>query len=259
MTQSVVRADALGASAKTLPEDHGVLYANGYVLSNGEDKQFAFDADQLKFFQQITSPNGEDILYIFFNAVEGYYIAYTYNLIEKKFEAPMESHGYSLYPDGRWLVFQLSENEEASTIHPMRIWDTPFSTPEHYAKVNAQTQGSSPLFNLGNTELVRALSSVLSICQLAQSEEVTQAAYEVLIKQCRSTLDHYTWLNHDYACGIGSAINELMGTTDKIIDEFAKVQQLQNMLQAALISKNWPFPSSLAKSNWPPKSKRTHY
>ncbi|HDM8238632.1 DNA repair ATPase [Vibrio campbellii] len=253
VTQSVVRADALGASAKTLPEDHGVLYANGYVLSNGEDKQFAFDADQLKFFQQITSPNGEDILYIFFNAVEGYYIAYTYNLIEKKFEAPMESHGYSLYPDGRWLVFQLSENEEASTIHPMRIWDTPFSTPEHYAKVNAQTQGSSPLFNLGNTELVRALSSVLSICQLAQSEEVTQAAYEVLIKQCRSTLDHYTWLNHDYACGIGSAINELMGTTDKIIDEFAKVQQLQKHASSSLDEQKSAVSELIGKIKLAPK------
>ncbi|WP_104024169.1 DNA repair ATPase [Vibrio hyugaensis] len=253
VTQSVVRADALGESAKTLPEDHGVLYANGYVLSNGEDKQFAFEADQLKFFQQITSPNGEDILYIFFNAVEGYYIAYTYNLIEKKFEAPMESHGYSLYPDGRWLVFQLSENEEASTIHPMRIWDTPFSTPEHYAKVNAQTQGSSPLFNLGNTELVRALSSVLSICQLAQSEEVTQAAYEVLIKQCRSTLDHYTWLNHDYACGIGSAINELMGTTDKIIDEFAKVQQLQKHAASSLDEQKSAVSELIGKIKLAPK------
>ncbi|CAH1604459.1 ATPase [Vibrio jasicida] len=253
VNQSVVRADALRASAKTLPEDHGVLYANGYVLSNGEDKQFAFEADQLKFFQQITSPNGEDILYIFFNAVEGYYIAYTYNLIEKKFEAPMESHGYSLYPDGRWLVFQLSENEEASTIHPMRIWDTPFSTPEHYAKVNAQTQGSSPLFNLGNTELVRALSSVLSICQLAQSEEVTQAAYEVLIKQCRSTLDHYTWLNHDYACGIGSAINELMGTTDKIIDEFAKVQQLQKHAASSLDEQKSAVSELIGKIKLAPK------
>ncbi|MGR5109372.1 DNA repair ATPase [Vibrio jasicida] len=253
VNQSVVRADALRASAKTLPEDHGVLYANGYVLSNGEDKQFAFEADQLKFFQQITSPNGEDILYIFFNAVEGYYIAYTYNLIEKKFEAPMESHGYSLYPDGCWLVFQLSENEEASTIHPMRIWDTPFSTPEHYAKVNAQTQGSSPLFNLGNTELVRALSSVLSICQLAQSEEVTQAAYEVLIKQCRSTLDHYTWLNHDYACGIGSAINELMGTTDKIIDEFAKVQQLQKHAASSLDEQKSAVSELIGKIKLAPK------
>ncbi|MCX2790631.1 DNA repair ATPase [Vibrio sp. Sgm 5] len=253
VNQSVVRADALRASAKTLPEDHGVLYANGYVLSNGEDKQFAFEADQLKFFQQITSPNGEDILYIFFNVVEGYYIAYTYNLIEKKFEAPMESHGYSLYPDGRWLVFQLSENEEASTIHPMRIWDTPFSTPEHYAKVNAQTQGSSPLFNLGNTELVRALSSVLSICQLAQGEEVTQAAYEVLIKQCRSTLDHYTWLNHDYACGIGSAINELMGTTDKIIDEFAKVQQLQKHAASSLDEQKSAVSELIGKIKLAPK------
>nr|WP_268967895.1 DNA repair ATPase [Veronia nyctiphanis] len=143
LNQSVVRADALGQSLKALPEEHGLLYANGYVLANGEHKRFDFPTEHLKFFQKIISPNGEDILFFFFDAENGYYISYAYNLIEKRFEAPMESHGYSLYPDGRMLVFQLSENAEASTIHPLRIWDTPFSTPEHYAKVNAMSDGGS--------------------------------------------------------------------------------------------------------------------
>ncbi|MFD2178896.1 DNA repair ATPase [Veronia pacifica] len=228
LNQSVVRADAMASSFKVLPEGHGVLYASGYVLANGERKQFDFEPEHLKFFQMITSPNGEDILYIFFDAVSGHYISYTYNLIEKRFEAPMESHGYSLYPDGRMLVFQLSENADASTIHPLRVWETPFSTTEHYANINGSSSAGSPLFNLGNAELVRALSSVLSICQLSQTEEVTQTAYEVLLKQCQSTRDHYNWLEHDYAQGIGQAITELMDTADKIIDEFAKVQQLQS-------------------------------
>ncbi|MFL7023681.1 DNA repair ATPase [Enterovibrio norvegicus] len=253
LNQSVTRADALRESAKSLPEDHGVLYANGYVLANGESKQFDFPANNLKFFQKVISPNGEDILYFFFNAVDGYYIAFTYNLIEKKFEAPMESHGYSLYPDGRFLVFQLSENAEASTIHPLRIWDTPFSTPEHYALENAKGDGSSPLFNLGNTELVRALSSVLSICQLAQTEEVTQAAFEMLLKQCQSTLDHYTWLGHEYALGMGDAIGELMGTADKIIDEFAKVQQLQSHAAQSIEDQNRIVSDLIGKIKLAPK------
>lgn len=52
LNQSVTRADALRESAKSLPEDHGVLYANGYVLANGESKQFDFPANNLKFFQK---------------------------------------------------------------------------------------------------------------------------------------------------------------------------------------------------------------
>lgn len=235
LNQSVVRADALGISGKVLPEEHGLLYANGYVLANGETKQFDFSWQDLRFFQTISSPNGEDVIYFFFNMAEGYYVSYTYNMIEKQFSAPMESNGFSLYPDGRMLVFQVSDNQEASTIHPLRVWDTPYSTPEHYAKVNATTDNASPLFNLGNSELVRALSSVLSICHLTQTEEVTLAAYEALLKQCGSTLDYYHWLNHDYALNMGSAITELMGTTDKIIDEFTKVQQLQSHAQEEIL------------------------
>ncbi len=228
LNQSVIRTDALGVSAKLLPEEHGLLCSNGFVLANGEHKQFDLPWPDLKFFQKIVSPNGEDILFFFFNIVDGYYVSFSYNMIEKQFSAPMESHGFSLYPDGRMLVFQLSENAEASTIHPLRIWDTPFSTPEHYARINAASDNSSPLFNLGNSELVRAISTVLSICHLAQTEEVTQAAYEALLKQCQTTLDYYHWLKHDYALGMGDVITELMLTADKIIDEFAKVQQLQN-------------------------------
>ncbi|GEM76484.1 DNA repair ATPase [Vibrio sagamiensis] len=234
LNQSVARIAALETSAKTLPEGHGVLYSHGYVLANGEKKEFDLPWANLRFFKKIVSPNGEDVMYFFFDILKGYYVIYTYNMIEKSFSAPMESHGYSLYPDGRMLVFQSSENEEASTVHPLRIWETPFSTTEFYSRNNASNDASSPLFNLGNAELVRALSSVLSICHFASTEEVTQAAYEALLKQCQSTLDHYHWLAHDYALGLGDAIQQVMGTADHIIDEFAKVQQLQLHAQQAL-------------------------
>ncbi|MGL6259762.1 DNA repair ATPase [Vibrio sp. WXL210] len=236
LNQQVNRVDALEVSAKSLPEEHGVLYSHGYVLVNGESKQFDMPWESLSFFQQINSPNGEDILYVFFNAIDGYYVVYTYNLIEKRFAAPLETHGMSLYPNGQMLVFQLEDNATASTIHPLRIWDTPFFTTEYYSQLSGQGDRTDPLFNLGNAELVRALSSVLSICHLAQTDEVTQAAYETLVSQAQSTLDHYHWLSHDYALGVGSAIEALLGTADSIIDEFAKVMQLQQHAKEALDS-----------------------
>ncbi|MFW7524545.1 DNA repair ATPase [Vibrio ostreicida] len=253
LTQKVVRADALSMSAKALPEDHGLLYSHGFVLANGEHKQFDMPWHHLQFFQKVVSPNGEDILYFFFNILEGYYVSFTYNMIEKQFAAPMDSHGFSLYPDGRMLVFQVSENAEASTIHPLRIWDTPFSTAEHYAHLNPQTDGSSPLFNLGNAELVRALSSVLSVSQLAQTKEVTQAAFEMLLKQCQSTLDHYHWLSDGYALGLGEAIGDLMATADKIIDEFAKVQQLQSFASESLSQQKTVIDDLVGKIKLAPK------
>ncbi|WP_299013976.1 DNA repair ATPase [uncultured Photobacterium sp.] len=233
LNQQVVRADAIGVSAKVLPEDHGILYSHGYVLANGESKRFDEPWQGLQFFKQVTSPNGEDLLYFFFDVEKGSYVIYTYNLIEKSFSSPMHSHGYSLYPDGRMLMFRVSENAEAATIHPLRIWQTPFTDAEHYAKKDRQGADTF-LANQGNAELVRALSSLLSICQLSQTDEVSQAVYESLLKTCQTTLDHYDWLDNDAALGLGDAVNLLMATADLIIDEFAKVRQLQLHAESAL-------------------------
>lgn len=234
LSQQVVRADAIGVSAKALPEEHGILYSHGYVLANGESKSFEEPWQGLRFFKQVISPNGEDLLYFFFDVEKGSYVIYTYNLIEKAFSSPMHSHGYSLYPDGRMLMFRVSENAEAATIHPLRIWQTPFTDSEHYAKQDRQGSSNPFLANLGNAELVRALSSLLSICQLAQTEEVSQAVYESLLKTCQTTLDLYDWLTHSSAIGLGDAVNQLMATADLIIDEFAKVRQLQLHAEEAL-------------------------
>ncbi|USD65681.1 DNA repair ATPase [Vibrio sp. SCSIO 43136] len=236
INQSVTRCDALEVCGKALPEEHGILLSHGYVLANGESKQFDLPWQALRFFHKIASPNGEDMLYLFFNAHHGSYVAYTYNMIEKQFSAPIESHGYSLYPDGKMLVFQLADNAEASTLHPLRVWDTPFATQEIYNQKNSHSeQSGNPLFNLGNAELVRAISAVLSVCHLARNEEVTQTAFEVLLKQCQSTLDHYDWLESDFTQGIGEAIAQLMETAANIIGEFVKVQQLQAHAEKSLI------------------------
>lgn len=233
LNDQVVRADAIGHCAKLLPEEHGILYSHGYVLAHGEDKQFDEPWQGLRFFKQVSSPNGEDQLYFFFDVDKGSYVIYTYNLIDKAFSAPIHSHGYSLYPDGRMLMFRVSENAEAATIHPLRIWQTPFTDAEHYARQD-RPGADSFLSNLGNTELVRALSALLSICQLSRTEEVSQAIYESLLKTCQTTLDHYDWLMHPSALKMGAAVNQLMETANLIIDEFAKVRQLQLHAESAL-------------------------
>ncbi|GAL04639.1 hypothetical protein JCM19237_1311 [Photobacterium aphoticum] len=236
INQQVIRTDAISISAKALPEGHGLLYSRGYVLSGGEHKHFDGEWENLRFFQKVASPNGEDVLYYFFNVEKGYYVIYVYNLIEKNFSSPMNSHGCSLYPDGRMLMFRVSENAEASTIHPLRIWNTPFMMPEQYALHNqVPKDGVDPfLANLGNSELVRALSALLTICQLAQSDEVSQNAFETLLKTCQTTLDHYDWLENKAALGLNTAVAAVMGTADSIIDEFAKVRQLQQHAESAL-------------------------
>ncbi len=233
LTESVTRADAIGHCCKRLPDDQGLLFANGYALSNGEVKLFQDDWHGMRFFHSLLAPNGEDALYIFFDPGEGAYLQYAYNLIEKTFAPPGYSHGYSLYADGRMLLFRRGENNSASKTHPLRIWQTPFMTPDHYEH---QQQGAAAGFyrNLGNPELVRGIAELNTVIHFSHAEEVSQLLFESLIQQCNRTLDQFHWLADAEADGLDRHLRSIRTTTEQIIDEFSKVQALQRQAQQAL-------------------------
>ncbi len=226
LTEKVYRVDSLGQCCKLLPEDHGVLFANGYALANGEVKLFQDNWGGMQFFHSLRAPNGEDAFYIFFDPTQGAYLQYHYNLIEKSVSPPVYSHGYSLYPDGRMLVFRVSENAEASKTHPMRIWQTPFMSADVYEE-SRQEGGEGFYRNLGNAELVKGISELNSVIQMTRTTEVSRTLYETLVNQCGATLDQYYWLSDDEVGGVNLKLGQLTETAELIIDEFAKVLTLQ--------------------------------
>ncbi|MFY0675659.1 MAG: DNA repair ATPase [Neptuniibacter sp.] len=226
LTEKVVRVDSLGQCCKLLPEDHGLLFANGYALANGEVKLFQDDWGGMQFFHTLRAPNGEDAFYIFFDPLQGAYLQYQYNLIEKTVSPPVYSHGYSLYPDGRMLVFRVSENADASKTHPMRIWQTPFMTSDVYEL--SRVEGGEGFYkNLGNAELVKGISELNTLIQMTRSSDVSQTLFETLSVQCRAVLDQYHWLTDQEVNGINEKLNQLGDTAEQVIDEFAKVRILQ--------------------------------
>lgn len=233
LTEKVVRIDAIGQCCKLLPEDHGLLFANGYALANGEIKVFQDDWSGMQFFHSMRAPNGEDAFYIFFDPQQGAYLQYQYNLIEKTVTPPVYSHGYSLYPDGRMLVFRVSENADASKTHPMRIWQTPFMTSDLY-EATRHEGGEGFYKNLGNAELVKGISELNSIIQMTRSTEVSQTLFEALVNHCNAALDQYHWLSEDELEGVSGKLAELSETSEQIIDEFAKVKALQKQAKQAL-------------------------
>jgi hypothetical protein len=80
LTQSVVRIDAIGQSCVQLPEDHGVIFPGGYYLQTGEYKTLEGEDPGLRFKRMIRSPNGEDVLYVFYEPLSGKSALYPYNL-----------------------------------------------------------------------------------------------------------------------------------------------------------------------------------
>lgn len=235
LTEKVVRADAIGVSCKLLPEDHGLLFANGYLLADGDARLFDEDWRNMRYFHRQQAPNGEDALFIFFDPVQGAYLHYSYNLIEKRVTPPDYNHGYSLYNNGRMLMFRLSDNAEASKLHPLRIWQTPFMTLENYEA--GQQQHQHPFFvNIGNAELVRGIAELNSIVSYCRTQEVTRSLYEIMVTFCGRTLDNYHWLDDEEAGRLGGLVREITGTAEQIVDEFAKVQLLRQQNDEAIES-----------------------
>ena len=232
LTKQSVRMDAIGQACVQLPEDHGIIFPGGYYLQNDQSKKFDDDVIGLRYVRSIRSPNGEDVLYVFYEEVEGRFALFTYNLIRKELQKPIYAHGYTLYDDGKALVFK-SENNEATRVHPMQIWQTPFCTDEY---VSASTVKQTFLGKIGNTELVRGISDLYAVIRSINAQKVSAAIYENLIASCQRILDSYYWLGAAENNGLDTAIKNITVTAELVLDEFEKVSAIQKQTQNALSS-----------------------
>ena len=230
LTKQALRIDAVGQACIQLPEDHGIIFPGGYYLQNGQNKTFDDDITGLRFVRSIRSPNGEDVLYVFYEEVEGRLALFAYNLIRKELQKPIYAHGYTLYDDGKALVFK-SESSEASRVHPMQIWQTPFCTDE-YASAAAVKQ--TFLGKIGNSELVRGISELYSVVRAVNAQKVSAALYESLIATCQRILDSYYWLNAAEIGSLDVAVKSIAETAELVLDEFEKVSAIQKQTAEAL-------------------------
>jgi hypothetical protein len=228
-TQHVVRIDAIGQACIRLPEDQGVIFPGGYYLQTGDFKVFEGIGEGLEFKRAIRSPNGEDVLYVFFRRDEGSYVLFPYNLVRKEVQNPLLGHGFSIFTDGRLVTFR-STSSEPSRVHPMQVWQTPFFSPEHAAKL---PPAPGYLGKVGNAELVRGISESLTLVRLARSDKPTRRIYEDLAAACTRTLDAFYWLTHAET-GLQEPITALHRTSELIIDEFEKVLALQKRATESL-------------------------
>ncbi|WP_437954854.1 DNA repair ATPase [Sorangium sp. So ce119] len=229
-TRKVVRIDAIGLACLSLPEDQGIVFPNGYYLVTGETKRFEGSTESLVFERVIRSPNGEDVLYVFHQVVEGRYVLFPYNLIRKEIATPIQCHGYSLFDDGKMVIFRAS-SDEATRVHPMQIWQTPFMTAEFAA--SAPTDGSY-LAKVGNADLVRGISDALSLRRAAMDGSPTRQTFEDLIRTAGRMTDAFYWLGHAEAGDLQSTVTELRAVSESIVDEFEKVEAIKARAASAL-------------------------
>jgi hypothetical protein len=229
-TQKVDRIDAIGHACVSLPDDHGIIFPGGYYLESGDTKTFDGDVSGMEFSRVLRSPNGEDVLYVFYERRAGGRILLPYNTIRKEVQNPIHCHGYSLYEDGRMVVFRESSNEP-TRVHTMQIWQTPFTSDEVAA---AAPSTGSPLETIGNPDLVRGISDAFSLTRAIEHQEPSRPVYEDLIATATRMIDHYHWLDHEDVGNLSATLKEILATAELVIDEFEKVESLRAQAQSEL-------------------------
>ena len=229
-TSAVLRIDAIGDGCRQLPEDHGIVFPGGYYLAGGTYKLFEGDNEDMRFERMIKSPNGEDILYVFHRRADGHYALLSYNLIRKEVDTPIHCHGYSLFDDGRLVVFR-SVSEEPTRVHPMQVWQTPFTSAEFAASTEVD---DSFLAKVGNAELVRGISDSFAITRLLAADEPSRHTFEDVVATSARLIDSYYWLGDADVGNLKSVIQKLSRTAELIIGEFEKVLEFRNLAKSSL-------------------------
>ena len=219
--QTVTRLDSLADACILLPEDHGLIFSNGYYLQSGENKTFPTNTTDLLFEKRISSPNGEDYLFVFYSKTSSTYVLLPYNMIEQKVETPIHCNGFSIFANGHMIYFKCDGSPQKH--HAVQIWQTPFTE----AETAVSGKSDSYLYKIGNRDIVRGMSECHEIINLVQRNEAYAEIYIDLSQKANDVLDSYFWINNDGAFQLGQSILQIRDTANSAVDEFSKVRRIR--------------------------------
>jgi len=229
-TGKVTRLDAIVQACIQLPEDHGIIFPGGYYLQNGEHKAFDAAVQDMQYKRTIRSPNGEDVMYVFYERDTGQAALLVYNLVQRRLQPPVLAHGYARLHDGRMVLFR-AENDDPTRVHQMQLWQTPFSSDEFAA---ARPAGTSFMARLGNAELVRAVSNLFDLAREIERPDVSAQRYQLLTHATRRLFDLHHWIDDAQCEGLATLLHEIAGTGESVLDEYEKVQEIRRQSETAM-------------------------
>jgi len=249
LTGNIIRNDAIVQACVQLPEDHGIIFPGGYYLQSGEHKAFDAAMDGMQFKRAIRSPNGEDVLYIFYEREGGRSALFVYNTIQRVLQNPVFGHGYAFMHDGRMVLFH-AEGSEPTRIHAMQVWQTPFSSDEFAA---SRPPGNTFMGRIGNAELVRGISNLFDLARTIEGDDVSVQRYQRLVQDTRRLFDAHHWLDDEQCGGAVSLLREVSSTGESVLDEYEKVQSIRAQSAQAMAQAQSTQKALLARlqpENW---------
>ncbi|MDP1560612.1 MAG: DNA repair ATPase [Pirellulaceae bacterium] len=222
-TSKAMRLDSLRDACILLPEDHGLIFSNGYYLQTGESKLFDTGLVDLVYERSMPAANGEDYLYVFYNRASGTYLLLTYNMIQQAVGTPTTCGGFSFFGDGKLLLVR--SDDTAQKHHALQIWQTPFLKEGVTVPGLVQGNQDSFLFKVGNRDVVRAMAECNEIHNLLNKDDSYTNLYLDLVKRTTDTVDTYFWLGRSEAFDVATVLQEIRNIATSAIDEFERVTQ----------------------------------
>jgi hypothetical protein len=219
--QQAKRLDSIAHACVLLPDDHGIIFSNGYYLQSGESKVFESDLTDMLFEQRLTAPNGEDYLYTFYNRETGDHVLLRYNLIEQQVETPIICNGAAFFQGGEMVCFKAQS--EPQKHHTLQIWQTPYVGQDHVPEANTD----SFLYKIGNRDLVRGMAECHEVLNLIDKEDTYADLYIDLAKQAGDIVDTYFWINSPDCFAPSEVLSEVRATATSAIDEYEKVVRVK--------------------------------
>lgn len=219
---TVHRADGIAQACVMLPEDQGIIFSNGYYLQTGVLKAFESDRTDMMFERLVTSSNGEDYLYVFYNRLDGDYVLMSYNLISQEVANPIWCHGFSLYDNGELTYFKA--HHEPQKHHTIQVWNTPYVA----AGREASAKTDSFLYKIGNRDVVRCMAECQDILNLMAKDESYAGLYVDIVKLSNDIADSYFWVDKEEAFNLKAALLQIKDTASKAVDEHQKVIRIRN-------------------------------
>ncbi len=215
------RLDSIEHACVLLPDDHGLIFSNGYYLQNGEHKTFDTSIQGLLFERRIASPNGEDTLYVFHQPESGAYVLLGYNVIAQQVETPIVCSGFTMFHGGEMVQFKA--HHEPQKHHAVQVWQTPYVGEDFVPHTNTD----SYLYKIGNRDIVRGMAECHEVLTLIDKEDTYSGLYVDLVKETTDVLDSYFWVSHTDAGNLAEPLTHIRDAAKSAIDEFEKVVRVR--------------------------------
>ena len=211
------RLDALEYACVLLPDDHGLIFADGYYLQTGLCKTFGSNLSDMFFERRIAAANGEDFLYVFYNRLDGVYVLLQYNLIEQRVETPVICNGFTFFPSGEMVCFKAQE--EPQKHHAVQIWQTPYVGEDFVPHAETGTY----LFKIGNKDIVRGMAECHELLELIDKEDTYANLYVDIVREATGIIDSFFWIDNPETFKLKEPLTKIRDAASAAVDEFDKV------------------------------------